>query len=44
MAAPLITTGASGPAEPPEPMVRQLEIRREKLDRNRIRPPYRETL
>ncbi len=39
MADPLMTTGASGPAEPPLPMVRQLEIRREKLDRNRSRPP-----
>ena len=29
MAAPLITTGASGPAEPPLPMVRKLEISRE---------------
>jgi hypothetical protein len=29
IAAPLITTGASGPAEPPLPMVKQLEIKRE---------------
>jgi len=39
IAAPLITTGASGPVEPPLPMVRQLEISREKLDRRRISPP-----
>jgi hypothetical protein len=39
MAAPLITTGASGPADPPLPMVRQLETSREKLERRRSRPP-----
>ena len=37
--APLITTGASGPAEPPLPMVRALEMILEKLDRNLSRPP-----
>jgi hypothetical protein len=44
IAAPLITTGASGPAEPPLPMVRQLDINLEKLERNLNRPPYRDTL
>jgi hypothetical protein len=39
MAAPLITTGASGPADPPLPMVRQLDISLEKLERNLNRPP-----
>ena len=39
MAAPLITTGASGPAEPPLPMVRQLDISLEKLERKRNSPP-----
>ena len=39
IAAPLITTGASGPADPPLPMVRQLDISLEKLERKRRRPP-----
>ncbi|CAN2048917.1 hypothetical protein GMMP13_60016 [Candidatus Magnetomoraceae bacterium gMMP-13] len=39
-----MTTGASGPAEPPLPIVRQLEIMREKLERRRMSPPYLDTL
>ena len=39
IAAPLITTGASGPADPPLPMVRQLDMSLEKLERNLSRPP-----
>jgi hypothetical protein len=31
--------GASGPADPPLPIVRQLEINLEKLERNRSSPP-----
>jgi len=44
IAAPLMTTGASGPAEPPLPIVSQDDINREKLDLNRSSPPWRETL
>jgi hypothetical protein len=43
MADPLITTGDSGPAEPPLPMVRQLDTSREKIERTLSFPPYFET-
>ncbi len=43
MADPLMTTGTSGPADPPLPMVRKLDINLEKLDRSRNNPPYLDT-
>src|SRR6056297_21992 len=43
MADPLMTTGASGPAEPPLAMVKKLATSLEKVERNRKSPPRLDT-